>query len=88
MVYDYETPHIRWQITERSDGVAELYRFIPGDNPPYGGWLEFVSDHDSPAKAETSADDTDWDEFPEPDEPPEPIPLVRDPLPEPLRKVA
>ena len=47
MVYDYETPHIRWQIIERADGVAELYCFTHGDNPPYGGWLEFVSDPDS-----------------------------------------
>jgi hypothetical protein len=88
MTYDYETDHIGWQISEAANGVVDLYRFIPGDNPPFGGWLEFVSDHYSCAQAESRADETEWSEYPLESDIAEPVPLIGTPPLQPLKKVA
>ena len=88
MTYDYDTTHIRWQISEQFNGDVYLYRFIPGDNPPYGGWLEFVGDFSSALRAERWADDTEWEDHPLEHDPPEPIPLIGDRRALPLKKVA
>ena len=59
MTYEYETDHIRWRISEDSYEQGHLERFIPGDNPPYGGWFVHVGEYASTLSAERVADDTE-----------------------------
>jgi hypothetical protein len=88
MIYDYQTDHIRWRISEDRYEQGHLERFIRGDNPPFGGWLVYVGEYSSCLAAEQAADEKEWEEFPLEEPEIEPIPLVPNLPAPPLRKVA